>query len=736
MNDWGRGIDRLFRRIAIVHWTTDLELRIVRVLGMFPGGDRMIAGSTIYDLVDSHDPSERMIFAHDEALRGRESSFRYRFRDHSFDVVLEPAFDEADNIIGCVGAAVDVTQRVRIATDLLKSRARLDEAQKVAHVGSFEWNIATNEMNWSEELEHIYGLDPGEFPGTYEAFLSRVHPDDLEMTKETISTACRNATPFVYEHRIIRKDGSVRVLETRGDVVLDAERRLIRVAGSCWDATEARESSRSLEHSVSVLHGTLEATADGILVVDLFGKVRAHNQRFLALWRIPESLAALAEDEALLAFVLDQLADPDGFRRGVRELYGSPGQESFDILRFKDGRVFERYSRPQRVGEAIVGRVWSFRDITDREQVLQRAQLLSRGSRLLASLDIERAMDGVARACVLDVCEASAIDLLKGGAMRRIAGASRNDGEPVPEGLQESVLAGFSALYTVDERSYISAPIIVKHVVEGALTLACARRCSFGSPDLEVTEELARRIALTIANARLIEQAQEAIRARDDFLAIAAHEIRTPLTSLRLAVQALRSGTPSTETTERLLGVIERNDRRLALFVDDLLDVARIRTGQLTFDVSEEVNLGKVVQDVVDRFASDIAASGSTVTVKAAHDVVGPWDRFRLDQVISNLLSNALKFGLGKPIEITIDISSDTALLRVRDSGIGIPREVQERIFGPFQRAVPIRRYGGLGLGLYIVSTIVKGLGGVVRVESEEHQGASFVVQLPRASAA
>jgi len=161
-----------------------------------------------------------------------------------------------------------------------------------------------------------------------------------------------------------------------------------------------------------------------------------------------------------------------------------------------------------------------------------------------------------------------------------------------------------------------------------------------------------------------------------------------------------------------------------------LLDLGRLRTGQLQLQV-EDVDLADAVQDVVARVRAEVAVSGSTVTVTAQPNVVGRWDRFRLEQLVTNLLANAVKFGLGKPIELTASGADGRARLAVRDHGIGIEPSAQHRIFLPFERNVSVRHYGGLGLGLHIVSTIVGAMGGTIAVESAPGAGATFVVELP-----
>lgn len=256
----------------------------------------------------------------------------------------------------------------------------------------------------------------------------------------------------------------------------------------------------------------------------------------------------------------------------------------------------------------------------------------------------------------------------------------------------------------------------------------------YSRPDLEFAETLARRAALSVENARLYRGAQDALRARDEFLTIAAHEIRGPITSVHLAVQGLRKDISPASATPKLLEIIEREDRRLARFVEELLELGKIQSGQMYFNF-EEVDMAEVVHKAASNLASELAQSGSPLSITTEGNPVGQGDKYGLTQVATNLLSNAIKFGNGKPIVVTLREHQGQTLLEVKDHGIGILPEVLDRIFKPFERGVSVRNYGGLGLGLFIVHTIVQGLGGVVRVRSKPKEGSTFTVELNNARA-
>lgn len=236
---------------------------------------------------------------------------------------------------------------------------------------------------------------------------------------------------------------------------------------------------------------------------------------------------------------------------------------------------------------------------------------------------------------------------------------------------------------------------------------------------------------------RLYHEAQAAILARDEFLSIASHELKTPLTALQLQVDMLlrivqQGGSKAApERVLRKLKLADQQIGRLADLINDLLDVARIRKGRIDVRLAEG-DLARMIRDVVASFEEQIALAECPLLLTIDEPVVACWDRARVEQIVTNLLSNAIKYGPGKPIEISLRADETSAQIRVRDHGIGIAPENLERIFVRFERAVSVDHYGGLGLGLYIVHHIVEALGGTIRVASEPGAGSTFTVTLPR----
>jgi signal transduction histidine kinase len=319
-------------------------------------------------------------------------------------------------------------------------------------------------------------------------------------------------------------------------------------------------------------------------------------------------------------------------------------------------------------------------------------------------------------------------------------------GEPVlAPAITEAMLAASARdaeelrlLRELGMRSAMIVPLRVGGKTLGAMSFISSQSGHrYTEADVALALELGARAAQAVENARLYDEAQQAVRVRDDFLSIASHELKTPLTPLQIHLQtlhriAIKEGEAQLHT-DRLTARLENAVRqvvRLGKLVNNLLDISRI-TGQRLELETESVDLARVVIEVAGRFREDGARSRCEIKVVAPEPVRGEWDPLRLEQIVSNLIGNACKFGAGNPVEVSARREGDRAVLTVRDRGIGIAEEDQRRIFERFERAVPSKHYGGFGLGLWIVRQIVEAMGGSIHLHSRVGEGTAFQVTLP-----
>jgi PAS domain S-box-containing protein len=311
----------------------------------------------------------------------------------------------------------------------------------------------------------------------------------------------------------------------------------------------------------------------------------------------------------------------------------------------------------------------------------------------------------------------------------------------VPERLRDGHREGLARYLKTQEGAilgkHVEMPAVTKDGRERIVELSIVRIPTGGPPIFTgFGRDVTDRRRAEAENAQLFQQAQDAVRARDEFLAIASHELRTPLSALMLQQAGLHKIAP--DLPAKVAVKIEKavkSTSRLSKLIDDLLDVSRITTGRLQLN-PERVDMNDLLREVIDRFSEQALRAGSVIALNAEPqaEIIGTWDRMRIDQVLANLLSNAIKYGRGKPIEVSLAAAAEHVRLSVRDQGIGISADDIARIFGRFERAVPAGHYGGLGLGLYITRQIVEAHRGEIRVQSTPTAGSTFTVDLPRHS--
>jgi signal transduction histidine kinase len=450
------------------------------------------------------------------------------------------------------------------------------------------------------------------------------------------------------------------------------------------------------------------------------------------------------------------------------------GQSYVDEVRLPQG-AHERWFRLVALRREERLLLW-FSDITPRKREERETHFLAEASHLLtASLDVESALHELARRCVPtlgDGCVLQVMDnlgqplllgtvatqpsqeALLGELLMRSADTPAHSGllglrlpqdtpqllAELPAPLLQSLTRDAEHLRLMSAlapRSLLAVPLRARGRTLGWLVLLTFLERSQGPEDLRFAEVLADRVALSVDNILLFREARQAVAQRDEFFTVAAHELRTPTTSLKLNVQSLLRGARRDEdhalppSVLAKLENVDRNAGRLAALVNELLDVTRLHSGRLRLEL-EQVDLCGLVQEVVTRFELPSQQAQSPILLHTPCPTPGTWDRLRLEQVVTNLLSNALKYGAGKPVHLCVEADAEHARLVVRDEGIGISPESLPRLFGRFERAVSERHYGGLGLGLYITRQIVEALGGTVGVRSTPGAGATFTVELPR----
>ena len=505
-----------------------------------------------------------------------------------------------------------------------------------------------------------------------------------------------------------------------------AERELI-------EAKEALErKTRDLAHSLAMMRATLESTTNGILVTNADGEITGFNQNFVDMWRLPPEVMDTRQHRKLLEVTGLQFKEPEPFRARIDEIYASSPPESFDLLELADGRVFERFTKVQSVEERNVGRVWSFRDITERK----RAEEELRQQREWYQVTLSSIGDAVITTDtqgkvtflnpVAEMMTGWKTDEASGQPLEKVFNIINEETRqpaknPVDKVLREGIVVGLA-----NHTALIARDGAERSIEDSAAPIRDATGNISGAVMVfhDVTERRRAEKAL-----------KDADKKKDEFLATLAHELRNPLVPIRNGLKVLKLAGNNPVMAENTRSMMDQALNQMVRLVDDLLDASRITTGKLQLR-KEWVELAAVVQSAVETSRPLIDEQGHklTVTLPPA-PVLLDADPIRMAQVFSNLLNNAAKYSEdGGHIALTAETQGDEVLVRVTDRGIGIPAEHLPRIFEMFAQVDTAfdRSQGGLGIGLSLVKGLVGMHGGKIDAHSDgPGKGSEFVVRLP-----
>ena len=624
-----------------------------------------LKGMNVLDVIPT--PESKQVIL-DHIRSGSEDSFEAvgRHRDGTLidvEITGRPTMYKGRPVR--VATIHDISARKHAEEALRRREAQLAEAQAIAHMGSWDWNIETNDLVGSDEMYRIYGFELGN-PLTAGTILERIHPDDAEKVREVIDAAVASGGGFDIEHRLVRPSGEIRILRAEGRAVTDESGKVIRIIGAGHDITERKEAE-------AVANRLLEeqAARAGAEAAERRAAFLAEGSRVLgSSFDYQTTLATLTHLAVPVMAdycTLDLISREGKFER-VAVAHSEPEKE----------RVLWEITRYVKAGAPMV-------------EHLRRA-LVDGASTLVPQVD-ESAV------------AAYAIDEEHGQMLQQI----------LPHAL-------------------IAVPLEVSGRVIGAMALYMSgSRREYGPDDLALAEELARRAALAVENARLFSQAEQATRARDQMLGVVAHDLRNPLSTIIMASELLEEAVDPKTPAKKQVTMIARSGERMNRLIQDLLDVKRMEAGGIAVE-RRSVPAASVLAEAAEMLRPLAAANSVELVVANCENLPSvAADPLRIQQVLSNLIGNAIKFTpRGGSITLRADAVPAGVRFAVADTGPGIPAEQLPHIFGQFWQGSRADRRG-IGLGLAIAKGIVEAHEGRIWVESTVGHGSTFYFSLPAA---
>lgn len=647
-----------------------------------------------------------------------------------------------------------------------KEKEQLLMALDLARIGFYDWDVIGNLIYFNTYMLQDWGIENNP-PTTLQDAVSSIHPEDQERVSQLVNDALEQRVPYATEYRVLRPDGSIAWMEVKGIVRFNENNSPVRFFGTCINITERKEKAKLLEESEAMIRTFADTMPQMAFIADPTGAITYFNKRWYDYvstegtegWGWKDQPIHHPDDlERTIAIWKDCLATGTPYETDYR-LRRHDGQYRWHLGRAlphrnKDGEIirwcgtntdiheermaFERNRILFDFGVAL-SRGLSIQEISE--------SILVEGKKILqniAGLVIVKEEDSFSISAKMNIPDEYTNDKAFFDRVIRLpAKSALFESKNFFLGTQEELLTEFpdyeSALKHINAKALVALPLRLQGKAIASVAYFLGEEVQFSTELQRFFESLATQAAVAIDRAMLYEkqlvqknELEVALSARDEFFSIASHELKTPLTSMRINGQLLlrnHARDPLSLTSEKALNFIKQNDKgvsRLVRLVDDMLDISRIQTGRLPLR-PETFDLFELMKDVLSRAA---ATTEAKLTLTPAAAIYGLWDKLRLEQVLTNLLSNAIRYGNGNPVQAEIRVRSSTVLITIQDSGIGIPDELIHSIFNRYERG-PSGDVHGLGLGLYITKQIVESHSGKIWVESQVGLGSTFFVELP-----
>ncbi len=631
------------------------------------------------------------------------------------------------------GVIIDISDRKHAEEALKISEAKYRDLVETANCIILRWDTTGNIRFINDYGQKFLGFKADEILG--QNVVGTIVPEtdtsgqDLQTLMENI---CQYPENYVLnENENICKNGQRVWIVWANKPIFNEQGELVEILSVGTDATERQQAKKALEHSLSLQQATFESIQDGILAVDSNSNIVSYNKSFIEMWSIPEPLFNEPDINTRIQYIANQVKNTDVFFERVKQLYTTPEIQIHDFLELKDGRIFERYSRPQRLGEKILGRVWTFRDITDQKRAEADLQASEEKFRRIVETahDIIYLMneDGV----LLYI--APNLSMLTGYNPVELEGKCLT---PFihPDDLPKCK-ATFQRGITTGERQF-DIEYRLRHQ-DGTW--------HWYSANWAVSQD-AQGNLLVVGVSRNINERR---RLENEFISLVSHELRTPLTSLMGGLDLLASGQLGilTPPGEKLLTIAISNTERLIRLVNNILDLERMKSGKILMQ-KIPCNIADLLRQTQEEMQALVDQSQLKIIVNSLSCLIEV-DPDRILQTLTNLLSNAIKFSqpgqrilmsaelIDSPVRFpNLMIQYPCVCIQVKDQGRGIPTDKLHKIFERFEQvdASDSRTKGGTGLGLAICRNIVEQHQGKIWAESVLGQGSTFFVVLPLSS--